>query len=199
MNDKSYNNREVLFKGTCIETGNLVYGGYFQYTPDEDGVRYYIFSFNEGAIEVHQDSIKQFTGLLDRKVNKIFEGDKVKIYKFYHQSGNTADWFGAEPQNSQPCYEEYLDTVYGVVEFKNGSFVVNDIPLSEIVKGLGSEVADFYMCGYGGSELEFIECLTDEDYGEDYYNELIQLEGEEFYKKLVEVVDEITKEIELCG
>ena len=65
----------IKFRGLRIDGKGWVYGGYFQHTPDEDGVRYYIFDFNEGAVEVIPESVGQFTVLHDKNGKEIFEGE----------------------------------------------------------------------------------------------------------------------------
>lgn len=191
--------REILFRAKRKDGKGWVEG----FLINKNLIRKYYKNSGHLDFEIYPETIGQFTGLFDKNGDKIFEGDKIKIWSFYHKSGNTADWFGAEPQNSQPCYEEFLETMYATVEFKNGNFIAkninHEIPLFEVLKGLGSEVSDFYMCGYGGDEKSFIECLNDESYGEDYYNELTMLEGEQFYNRLEEIVNEITKEIEIVN
>ena len=65
------------------------------------------------------------SGIFDKNGVEVKVGDKLKnVLTFYFQRGNSADWFGTEPQVSYSVFDAYFEYVNGEVFFKNGSYAI---------------------------------------------------------------------------
>lgn len=67
--------REILFKGKRVDNGEWVEGFLLK---DRVLGCYITEGLGASGIEVHPETVCQFTGLIDKKKNKIFEDDIVQ-------------------------------------------------------------------------------------------------------------------------
>ena len=73
--------REILFRGKRLDNGEWVYGGYHFEHGFGDPSHYIVEYSTFGAftvnnlIKVEPETVGQFTGMLDKNGDKIFEGE----------------------------------------------------------------------------------------------------------------------------
>lgn len=66
--------RQILFRGIKTGTkGEWVYGSFISNSIDAPC----IIDYDAEQHEVYEHSVSQFTGLLDKTKNRVFEGDKI--------------------------------------------------------------------------------------------------------------------------
>lgn len=82
------NLERYLFRGISHQTGDWVYGTLYNYTEDtqfiivlEDNPHYVHFP-RPTLVRVINETIGQWTGIVDKYGEKIFEGDRLKISNF---------------------------------------------------------------------------------------------------------------------
>lgn len=90
--------REILFKAKRVDNGEWVEGFIGLSNDKKSGV---IFT-QDFDYDINPETVCQFTGLTDKNVNKIFEGDILE------------------------CLDIYNDEPYGtIVRFEDGGFLVD--------------------------------------------------------------------------
>lgn len=70
----------ALYRGKSKKTGKWYYGSYLKLNSSAARLEHFIVSNYSGImIEVSPDTIGEFTGLLDKNNNKVFEGDLLQF------------------------------------------------------------------------------------------------------------------------
>jgi len=138
--------REILFRGKRADDGEWIEGGYFKYdkrtyiTVEKENIEYKPGDTHIASYEAISKTVGQFTGILDKKGVKVFEGDilvnalrEQDTRKFLVQWDIKCSRFLAvtKPLELGPCDNRYLWYVGDELN-KNGLIIGNIHDNSEL-------------------------------------------------------------------
>lgn len=119
-------NRLIKFKGKDKNTKQWAFGildfntGMINWEEEKDGKIFY-----PSSSDIINDTISQFSGILDTNNKEIYENDIVEFFRLelvYQQTGNYP------PPNIE--VEEYdINRKIGLIEYDYGSFTIDGYPL----------------------------------------------------------------------
>jgi uncharacterized phage protein (TIGR01671 family) len=138
--------REILFRGKRLDNGEWVEGYYLKAASDfiavDDGLV-------DGHWELHKidpDTVGQFTCLVDKNGQRIFEGDIMRSDEYPYSSCDEKDNYYAEV-----CYFDNCPQ-FGIVTCKN--------PLSK-VRGISDGIGEGFEDNEQGAVFEVIGNIHD--------------------------------------
>ena len=112
--------REILFRGRDVNSNEWRIG-YF-YTAVQGCVA--IIGDGVDGYQVKPETVGQYTGLIDKKGKKIFEGDIIK-YRHHGINEKAVIRYGA-PENRYTMYGWYLDDNQGNTAFRLSEYFIKD-------------------------------------------------------------------------
>lgn len=101
--------KEILFRGKRKDNGEWT-EGYFFKSWNRVFLLWGMTGDSPNMVEVIPETVGQFTGLVDKNGTNIFEGDIVRYGKGIYE------W-----------NKKYWKFEIGIIEFKDGAFIINDI------------------------------------------------------------------------
>ena len=127
-------NREILFRAKAKATKEWAYGHFAkQYDVSQ------IYAGN-GHECIYEDTLCQYTGLTDKNGAKIFEGDIVRIGRYFNNNFYTEDNYVCKYDNNTASFKFYYIVPKDITDVNKYAILGDGATLSDMGCGFTIEV-----------------------------------------------------------